>query len=91
MHPLHRRLLRASGAARWHMGVAVVLGVATAATVIAQALLLARMIVGRLHGRRGRWATSAAEIAGLALVIVSRRAASSPGARRWPGTSAPCA
>lgn len=44
MHPLHRRLLGGSGAARWHMVAAVVLGVATAACVIAQALLLARII-----------------------------------------------
>lgn len=44
MKPLHRRLLRASGAARWHMVAAVVLGVATAATVIAQALLLAYVV-----------------------------------------------
>ena len=44
MHPLHRRLLGGSGAARWHMVAAVVLGVATAACVIAQALLLASMI-----------------------------------------------
>ena len=46
MHPLHRRLLGGSGAARWHMVAAVVLGVATAACVIAQALLLARIITG---------------------------------------------
>ncbi len=46
MHPVHRRLLRASGAARWHLVAAVALGVATAATVIAQALLLARVIAG---------------------------------------------
>lgn len=46
MHPLHRRLLGGSGAARWHMGAAVALGVATAVCVIAQALLLARIIAG---------------------------------------------
>jgi thiol reductant ABC exporter CydD subunit len=46
MHPLHRRLLAGSGAARWHMVTAVVLGVATAVCVIAQALLLARIIAG---------------------------------------------
>ena len=46
MHPLHRRLLRAGGPARWHMLAAVVLGGATAAAVIAQALLLARIIAG---------------------------------------------
>ncbi len=46
MHPLHRRLLGGSGAARWHMVTAVVLGVATAVCVIAQALLLARIIAG---------------------------------------------
>lgn len=46
MHPVHRRLLRSGGAARWHMVAAVVLGAATAATVIAQALLLARIIAG---------------------------------------------
>ncbi len=44
MHPLHRRLLREGGAARWHMAAAVVLGAATALAVVAQALLMARVI-----------------------------------------------
>lgn len=41
---LHRRLLRTSRAARWHLVAAVVLGVATAAAIVAQALLLAQVI-----------------------------------------------
>jgi ATP-binding cassette, subfamily C, bacterial CydD len=44
--PLHRRLLRSSRAARWHLAAAVALGIATAAAVVAQALLLARVIAG---------------------------------------------
>ena len=71
MHPVHRRLLRASGAARWHMLAAVALGVATAAAVIAQALLLARIVAGVFID-----GDSPAEIRGplvaLALVSVAR-------------------
>jgi thiol reductant ABC exporter CydD subunit len=46
MHALHRRLLRGSRAARWHLVATVALGGATAAAVVAQALLLARVIAG---------------------------------------------
>jgi len=46
MGPLHRRLLRTSRAARWQLAGAVALGIATAAAVIAQALLLARVVAG---------------------------------------------
>ncbi|MGD9694443.1 MAG: thiol reductant ABC exporter subunit CydD [Thermoleophilia bacterium] len=46
MHALHRRLLCDSRAARWHLVAAVALGGATAATVVAQALLLARVVAG---------------------------------------------
>lgn len=41
---VHRRLLRSSGAARWHLAAAVALGVATAAAVIAQAVLIGRIV-----------------------------------------------
>ncbi len=41
-----RRVLRGGGAAGWPMAAAVILGVATAVCVIAQALLLARIIAG---------------------------------------------
>ncbi len=71
MHPLHRRLLQGSGAARWHLVAAVVLGVATAAAVIAQALLLARIIAGVFIDGRSLGDERAALIA-LVLVSVAR-------------------
>ena len=71
MHPLHRRLLRSGGAARWHMAAAVVLGGGTAAAVIAQALLLARIIAGVFIDGEGPGEVRTALIA-LALVSVAR-------------------
>lgn len=53
MKPLHRRLLRESAAARGHMVVAVLLGVGTAAAIVAQALLLADIVVGAFLEGRG--------------------------------------
>ena len=86
MGPLHRRLLRTSRAARRHLAAAVALGVATAAAVIAQALLLAADHRGVfLDGE------SLADVGGAPR---SRsppwrsRAACSPGASSCPATSA---
>ncbi len=71
MKPLHRRLLRASGAARWHLAAAVASGVATAATVIAQAVLLALVISGVVVDGRSLGDVRV-EIVALALVSAAR-------------------
>lgn len=71
MKPLHRRLLRESAAARGHMVVAVLLGVGTAAAIVAQALLLADIVVGAFLQGEGlaelRW-----PIAGLVAASAAR-------------------
>ncbi|MFC5907447.1 thiol reductant ABC exporter subunit CydD, partial [Streptacidiphilus monticola] len=51
MKPVDPRLLRYAGATRWFLAASVALGVAGAALVIAQALLIARIVVGAFqHG-----------------------------------------
>jgi ATP-binding cassette subfamily C protein CydD len=70
--PVHRRLLRASGAARWHLAAAVASGAATAAAVIAQAVLLGRVVAALVGGAPP--ADVRGEIIGLALASVARGA-----------------
>jgi len=73
VRPLHRRLLRESAAARRHLALAVALGAGTAAAIIAQATLLARVVVGAFLEGQGlvdlRW-----EIAGLVAASLARGA-----------------
>lgn len=70
--PVHRRLLRTSGAARWHLVAAVASGVATAATVIAQAVLLGRIVGAVVAGTPP--AQVRGELLALAAVSVARGA-----------------
>ncbi len=51
MRPAGPRLLRHARAARGHLAVVIALGVVTTGTVVAQAELLARLLVGA--ARRG--------------------------------------
>ena len=71
MRPLHRRLLRTNGAARGHLIAAVALGVATAAAVIAQAVLLAHVVAKVFIGGAGLGDVRA-ELVALAGVALAR-------------------
>jgi ATP-binding cassette subfamily C protein CydD len=69
--PLDPRLLRHARAARGYVVLTAVLGALTAALVVAQALLLARVIAGAAVGGE-RWATLAAPIGWLVAVVAGR-------------------
>lgn len=69
--PVHRRLLRASRAARRHLVTAVVAGAATAVAVIAQAVFLAR-IVGGVAMEGASPAAVRGDLIGLAVASVAR-------------------
>lgn len=68
MKPLDRRLLAYAQSTRWFLILAVVLGAAMAAVVIAQARLLSTVIVDVTAGGQG-WVEAAPLVAGLAVVF----------------------
>src|SRR5262245_55645835 len=71
MRPLDRRLLRSSRAARSHFAAVGVLGLATALLVVAQAVLLAR-VVARVFVDGASASDVAPDLAALAAVIAGR-------------------
>lgn len=88
MRPVDPRLLRASRAARLHLALAVLLGVVSAALIVVQAVLLARVVAGafmegaspaQLSGEL--WALAAVSV-GRALVAAGFESAGRIGAQR---------
>ncbi|MEU4360432.1 thiol reductant ABC exporter subunit CydD [Promicromonospora sp. NPDC023987] len=72
MRPFDPRLLRQVRAARWYVALTVGLGVAAAALIVAQALLIADLLTPVVRGDSPSGPALAWPFAGLALVIAGR-------------------
>ncbi|GAB2473458.1 thiol reductant ABC exporter subunit CydD [Promicromonospora xylanilytica] len=72
MKPIDPRLLRQVRAARWYVALTVVLGVAAAALIVAQALLVADLLAPAVRGDDLSGTALTWSFAGLALVVAGR-------------------
>lgn len=72
MKPFDPRLLREVRAARWYVALTVGVGVAAAALIVAQALLIAALLAPVVRGESPPGSAMVWPVAGLALVVAAR-------------------